>query len=199
MDCTGYRELISAQLDGEVTEVERSALRDHLNACQGCRSFEADAVVVNRAVRVVPSPVVPDQTAVIMRAMALPARSLSGDLLRAAVAALGLARIASAVALFVSVVAAGSSHTSMELAAADLAIGAGLVLVAARPELASGLVAVLVVLAGATVFGGAGDVIAGRVAWNSELLHVVDAAAALLVWRLSLRRLRSRGRIAIPA
>lgn len=41
MGCEYYRELISAEADGEVTEAERAALRTHLAACEDCRRYAA--------------------------------------------------------------------------------------------------------------------------------------------------------------
>ncbi|MBQ2896303.1 MAG: zf-HC2 domain-containing protein [Oscillospiraceae bacterium] len=37
MGCEYYLELISAQLDGELTEEERAALTEHLSSCENCR------------------------------------------------------------------------------------------------------------------------------------------------------------------
>ena len=199
MDCTDYRELISAHLDGEAAESEQALMYTHLAGCDSCRRFEADGHALNRGVRLAASPNVPDQTASILRAIGTPKRSLASDLLRALVAALGLARVAQALVLFVTASGSGGSHARIELAAAELAIGVGLILVAVRPALGAGLVGVLAVLAAATAVGGAGDVISGRVALNGELLHLIDALAALVVWRLSVHRPRPRRRVAVIA
>ena len=195
MDCSGYRELISAQLDGETSDLEDAALAAHLRGCRGCSGFQVDARGL-QAMRIAASPPVPDQTTAIVRAMRTPARSLGWDLLRGLVAALGLARIAGALGMFLA--GGARPHASVELAAAELAVGVGLLIVAIRPSLAPGLVAMLTVLAAATVIGGAGDVMAGRVSWHHELLHVLDAVAAFVVWRLSVRSRTWRG-IAVPA
>jgi hypothetical protein len=61
------------------------------------------------------------------------------------------------------------------------------------------LVVVLAVLAVATVFGAVADAAAGRVGWTDELVHLVDAAGAVILWRLSTRPLGRSGRVPIAA
>ena len=38
-DCRYFEELISARLDGELTEQEEIALRAHLEECENCRAY----------------------------------------------------------------------------------------------------------------------------------------------------------------
>jgi len=48
------REAVSAQLDGELSELEAIRLRTHLAACESCREFEASAVFSTTALRTAP-------------------------------------------------------------------------------------------------------------------------------------------------
>lgn len=56
MTCDLYHELISAQMDGEVTETEASQLRAHLQQCAGCRRFAALLMEQDAALVAVPTP-----------------------------------------------------------------------------------------------------------------------------------------------
>jgi predicted anti-sigma-YlaC factor YlaD len=52
MDCGSYREIISAELDGEASPLRLSALRDHLSHCTTCARFQAHATVLTRSIRI---------------------------------------------------------------------------------------------------------------------------------------------------
>jgi hypothetical protein len=60
VDCTGCREIVSADLDGEATVEERLIADDHLDACPTCRGWTTRAAVVTRRVRVRPAEAAPD-------------------------------------------------------------------------------------------------------------------------------------------
>jgi predicted anti-sigma-YlaC factor YlaD len=187
VDCQGFRVLISANLDGEATPLEEAAVSDHLRTCAECRRFEEESRSVVTAIRVGEAPVVPDQTAAILQSFDRTDVPLRVDILRVLVGTLGLMRIVTALGLFADAFAGMSSHAGTELAAMEVAIGFGLIFAAARPARSGALVVVLAVLALATVMGAVADVTAGRVDWANELIHVVDAVGAVLLWRLSTR------------
>ncbi len=44
--CESYLELISAQLDGELTADERARLTEHLASCEACRTYMADLAAI---------------------------------------------------------------------------------------------------------------------------------------------------------
>ena len=48
------REAVSAQLDGELSELEAIRLRTHLDSCESCREFEASANFSTTALRMAP-------------------------------------------------------------------------------------------------------------------------------------------------
>jgi len=53
-ECERTRASISAALDGELSEFESLLLCAHLNACDGCREFEASAEFSTTALRAAP-------------------------------------------------------------------------------------------------------------------------------------------------
>ncbi|WP_329010663.1 zf-HC2 domain-containing protein [Micromonospora rifamycinica] len=59
MGCEQWREILSAQLDGEETSAERTAADDHLGRCAGCRDWFALAATLTRRSRL--TLVAPDQ------------------------------------------------------------------------------------------------------------------------------------------
>ncbi len=199
MACNDFRELISASLDGETTDVERNTLGSHLSGCASCRDYEATASALHRQFRIAAVPAVPDLTAPILAAMATPAPTFRTDLLRALTAGLGVTKIATALGLFIAAFGSTGVHSGTELAAVDLAIGVGFLLAAWKPERATGLVPVLAVLAIATLVGGAADVAAGRVAASTEAFHLLDGVGAVLVWRLSAPYARAKRTHAVTA
>jgi anti-sigma factor RsiW len=54
LECERMREAVSAQLDGELSELEAIRLRTHLEACESCREFEASANFSTTALRSAP-------------------------------------------------------------------------------------------------------------------------------------------------
>jgi anti-sigma factor RsiW len=54
LECERMREAVSAQLDGELSELETIRLRTHLEACESCREFEASASFSTTALREAP-------------------------------------------------------------------------------------------------------------------------------------------------
>ena len=53
-DCDRMRGVISACLDGEVSEVERATLDVHLAACADCRDYSAGLAETSRLLRATP-------------------------------------------------------------------------------------------------------------------------------------------------
>ena len=56
MTCDLYRELISAQMDGEVTETEARHAHAHLQQCDACRRFAALLLEQQGALAAAPIP-----------------------------------------------------------------------------------------------------------------------------------------------
>ena len=69
MDCTLYREAVSARLDGETTGLASAALDEHLAICPACRVWADAAQRVTRRARVGLADPVPDLTDTIMASL----------------------------------------------------------------------------------------------------------------------------------
>ncbi|OLM32665.1 hypothetical protein Ae717Ps2_3560c [Pseudonocardia sp. Ae717_Ps2] len=69
MDCQGYREVLSARLDGEAADDERAMAEDHLAGCASCRAFTDGADRLGRLARVGPAEPVPDLTDRVLAAL----------------------------------------------------------------------------------------------------------------------------------
>lgn len=69
MACERWRELLSAQLDGEDEAGDRARIDEHLAGCVGCRQWLDEAARVNRLIRTGPALPVPDLSGVIMAAL----------------------------------------------------------------------------------------------------------------------------------
>ena len=54
LNCDRIREAISAQLDGELSELESARLRTHLDRCESCRDFEVSTRLASEALRTAP-------------------------------------------------------------------------------------------------------------------------------------------------
>ncbi|MBN9797816.1 hypothetical protein DMP15_11120 [Pseudonocardia sp. UM4_GMWB1] len=73
MDCQGYREVLSARLDGEAGDDERAAAEDHLAGCASCRAFADGADRLGRLARVGPADPLPDLTDRVLAALGVSA------------------------------------------------------------------------------------------------------------------------------
>ena len=75
--CAGFREAISAQLDGESLGMPVAELDGHLAECVPCAAWSSQAAQVTRPARIAPAPPVPDLTAAILAARTEAARGHS--------------------------------------------------------------------------------------------------------------------------
>jgi predicted anti-sigma-YlaC factor YlaD len=73
MACEPWREMLSAQLDGEDDPADRERVDEHLAGCAGCREWLDRAAMVNRLTRTGPAADVPDLSAAILAALPSPA------------------------------------------------------------------------------------------------------------------------------
>ncbi|MEJ8279961.1 zf-HC2 domain-containing protein [Pseudonocardia spirodelae] len=73
MDCQLYREVLSADLDGEAAAGERAAAAEHLAGCASCRAFRDGAARLGRPSRVGPADPLPDLTDAVLAALGVTA------------------------------------------------------------------------------------------------------------------------------
>lgn len=177
--CARARDALSARLDGEDDDADRTLLEAHLPRCADCRGHAERLAAATRQVRLAAPAEVPDLSAAIVRT--------AGDRLagRAAVRheRLGQLRTVLSLAGLVQVVlaigslAASGAHSGRDLAALELALGASFLLAATRPHLAGGLVPVIGLVTLASVATVVVEVAAGGVSLLSELTHLVPVVA----------------------
>lgn len=187
--CASVRESVSAVLDGEDAALPSAEVRRHLTTCGDCRRFEAALPGVNRRVTVAGAEAVPDLTATILRAMAPggePARRRTREL-RSLVGLAGVIQLVLAVPVLVGAVGP-AVHLGRDLAAFELALGAGLLLAAWQPRRAAGVLPIAVVVAVVATLGGIVDLATGRASFVSELGHLAELVGVAALWAL-VRRL----------
>jgi predicted anti-sigma-YlaC factor YlaD len=189
MRCDECREAVSAGLDGVSEPGTAGAVDAHLATCDGCRRWAAAAERLHRTVRVRPADAVPDLTGAIM-ASAPAIRPLRPRFEWARYVLVGIAvtRLVLAVpGLLLGEGAAVDGHVARELASWDVALAVGLLVVAWRPRLASGMLAFALTLAAALVVSIVLGVIGGEVRVATESTHVIELAGVGLVWLLARR------------
>ena len=215
MQCTPFREAVSARLDGESPGLPAGELDAHLDACPGCSAWARQAELVTRRARLAPAPAVPDLTATVLAALprelpgaAAAARArLLAAALRLALLAVGVAQAASAWPSLVTGTGAMSApvHMAHESGAWNIGIAAAFLAVAAAPRLAAGALPVLGTFAALITVLTVADLRAGPVPGDRAATHLLLLAGVALVatvaWRGRRRRsaLPAVGRERVPA
>jgi predicted anti-sigma-YlaC factor YlaD len=211
MACERWREMLSAQLDGEDDPADRVRVDEHLAGCAGCREWLDQAALVNRLTRTGAVTAVPDLSAGILEALAAgePATSsrrrfaVPAWLTRGRIAAVlyfGLAGIG-AVQLILGLaqiggggesgehvhtgVDAASGHLWNESAAWNVAIGAGYLFIALRRNRPTGLVPMLTAFVGMLLVLSVDDLTADRVDSTRLISHGFVILGYLLVVALA--------------
>ncbi|MCW3843726.1 zf-HC2 domain-containing protein [Micromonospora yasonensis] len=179
MACEQWREVLSAQLDGEATRSEAAAAEQHLAGCAGCRAWRDAAVAVTRRARTHAVPELPDLVDVVLAAappardarrgrVALGLRTLLG-LLGAVQLVLGLAQVGQdAVGGHVHTT---GQHLWHESAAWNVAVGAGFLFVAVRRSTPAGLLPMLSAFVATLLLLSVNDLITGQVAVQRLVSH----------------------------
>ncbi|MCG5466637.1 zf-HC2 domain-containing protein [Micromonospora sp. MED01] len=199
MGCERWREILSAQLDGEETGAQGAALRRHLVACPNCRRWHDRAAEITRLVRtrLVASPA--ELTDVILgSAPAAPRRREDGParrrmvaVPRAALGTLGAVQVVLGLAQVGRGAAVGhlpgGQHLWHESAAWNIAVGAGFVVVAVRRSAAADLVPLLPVFVAMLGLLSVNDLLTSAAAVQRLVSHAFllagYAITLLLAWR----------------
>ncbi|MFG1776457.1 zf-HC2 domain-containing protein [Micromonospora sp. NPDC049051] len=219
MGCEQWREVLSAQLDGEETPAERTAVAGHLAGCDDCRRWYDQAAALTRRARLSVAVAGDDRTDAILDALSsrageagrrggstpgprrrrervvLTLRAVLG-LFGALQLVLGLAQIGRGTADAHAHAAAGglmSGHLWHESAAWNVAVGAGFLFVAARRTPPTGLVPMLSAFVGVLALLSVNDLLAGWVDTTRLVSHGFLLAGYLVVVALSRPGLRPDG------
>ena len=194
MDCTTCREAISVRLDGEkrgadADLIEAHLVEAHLAGCPGCREFVAKATELQRLLEGWPADEVPDLTGPILARIGEAAgdreRAWQRDVRIALTVVGALLMLLALPALVFGQDPGATVHVARELGSFHLALAAGLLVVAWRPERAGGLLPVVAVLAVCLAVTAVLDVAAGRLPALAEAHHLLHLAGLGLVWLLA--------------
>ena len=193
VDCTHCKEALSAQLDGEESAAERSAIEVHLASCAGCRWFADEAAHVTRLARTAVATQEPD---VVKAVLAAAPRSRRPHLVTVLRMLLGLVGLAQVEVAFVGMLGAHTSghgsqgvvlegasvaHFAHESAAWNLALGVGFLWVAKRSSRTSGMVPTLATFVAVLTVLVVMDAMAGGVDAVRLLAHGLVLIGLVLV------------------
>lgn len=211
MACERWRELLSAQLDGEDDPALRPSVDEHLAGCAGCRTWLDRAAVVNRLTRTAAVPDVPDLTAAILaalpeqpasrsaprsapRRLALRLPHLPAALLYVALALVGAVQLILGLTQVGGGASTGAGHNGLgatqghlwhESAAWNVAVGAGYLFIALRRTRPTGLLPMLTAFVGMLLLISVTDLTGGRVDVGRLVGHGFVIVGYLLVVALS--------------
>ncbi|WP_442930817.1 zf-HC2 domain-containing protein [Micromonospora sp. NBC_00421] len=188
MRCESWREILSAQLDGEETAEERVAVQAHLDGCADCRAWHEVAAMVTRRARTRVVTAAPDLAGTvlaetILAAVPPPRRRLvdrwRGGLtngLRVALGLLGAVQLALGLAQVGQGVNAEHLHPTgqhlwHESAAWNVAVGAGFLFVAVRRTPPAGLLPMLSAFVATLVLLSVNDLVTAQVAVPRLISH----------------------------
>jgi predicted anti-sigma-YlaC factor YlaD len=183
VDCTTYRELLSAALDGEATSLEETAGTSHVAGCSECRAWQASAISLTRSTRLRPADTVPDLTAEILAAVPVVAPEPALDPLPVARIGLALVALAQLVVGQTSLLDAGSiaTHLAREQGVWEVALATGFATAAWQPRRAAGLVPLVTALVLGLFVTASVDAAGGAVAVWSEGHHLVAVIGLTLL------------------
>ncbi|GAA2220906.1 zf-HC2 domain-containing protein [Micromonospora olivasterospora] len=207
MGCEQWREILSAQLDGEATAAEQVGADAHLDECAGCRSWLDQAAAITRRARLTVTAPGPDLSDTILALPPGAAPSRCGLRKRVMLTLRGLLGLLGALQLVLGLAQVGrgpagghnhagvlgSGHLWHESAAWNVAVGAGFLFVAARRTRPTGLVPMLSAFVGTLVLLSVNDLLTGRVDTTRLVSHGFLLAGYAIVVALSWSRLRPDG------
>ncbi|MEW1583874.1 zf-HC2 domain-containing protein [Micromonospora vinacea] len=209
MGCEQWREVLSAQLDGEETAAELTAVQGHLDGCAECRAWFTAAATVTRRFRTRLVVEVPDRTAAILAAAAAapvrqswwrlrPGRGLLVAGLRSALGLLGAVQLVLGLAQVGRGATADHLHPTgqhlwHESAAWNVAVGAGFLFVALRRSPPAGLLPMLSAFVGTLLLLSVNDLATGSVGGERLISHGFLVVGYLITVLLSRPGLRPGG------
>jgi predicted anti-sigma-YlaC factor YlaD len=194
MDCERCRAAVSANLDGEAPGVADAVWRAHLETCAGCRRFAAGAQQLHRAARVTAAEPVPDLTDSILQAIGQEPVAVGAaapvdertQFLRITLAVIAVIQLGMAIpALILGDDAGLPTHVARHLGSFSLALGVGLLMVAFKPDRASGVLPVVGALVLCLLGSSVIDVVQGTAAAGPEVSHAPELVGLVAVWLLA--------------
>ena len=193
MRCDSIREALSALLDGEDPGLDRASVDEHLRACPGCRYWGDDAARINHLAALGPAEdgAPPGLVDTVMGTYRVPRRARLRHLARAGLLVVALLQLGIGVLGLLPAASAPrhaghgtlpglDGHLGHEATAFNVAIGAALLWIAAKPRTARGPVPLLAVFVLALTGLSALDLVTGEVGWQRLASHLPAATGLLL-------------------
>jgi predicted anti-sigma-YlaC factor YlaD len=196
MDCSRWRDALSAMADGETADIDERLVAAHVARCPACQSYKDMIASSPSFTRIEPASDTPDLSRTISKLTAAADRAGHWNILRIVLAIVAVQVIAFALpALLLGEENGVATHSARHLGAFGVAYGVALLVVVARPARARSILPVAMVLAGAQVLGAVVDLATGRIPLVGEVRHLPQIISVLLIWFLavpSTRRDRTR-------
>ncbi|MEY2582927.1 MAG: hypothetical protein QOE09_2776 [Ilumatobacteraceae bacterium] len=200
MDCSVWRDALSAMADGEQAEIDERLVAAHVTRCAECRSYKDVVEASPRTTRISEPQSMPDLAKTIAKLNAAADRAGHWSILRVVLAAVAVQVIAFALpALLLGEEHDAATHSARHLGAFGVAYGVALMVVVVRPARARSILPVALVLAGAQVLGAIVDMATGRIPLIGEARHLPQVISVFLIWFLAVPTTRRGRRKSIPA
>jgi predicted anti-sigma-YlaC factor YlaD len=195
MDCSRWRDALSAMADGESADIDGRLVAAHVARCPDCRSYQQMIVGSSSFARFDVAQAMPDMSKKISKLNAAADRAAHWSILRVVLAIVAVQVIAFALpALLLGEESGVATHSARHLGAFGVAYGVALLVVVARPARARSILPVAMVLAGAQVLGAIVDLATGRIPLVGEARHLPQIISVFLVWFLAVPTEHSRRR-----
>src|SRR3954447_3556767 len=200
MDCSRWRDALSAMADGEAADIDERLVAAHVARCADCRSYQQ---LIQRsptvAAMVDPGPM-PDLSKKISKLNAAANRAAQWSVLRIVLAIVAAQVILFALpALILGEEHGVATHAARHLGAFGVAYGVALFVVVVRPARARSILPVALVLAGAQLLGAIVDLATGRIPLFGEARHLPQGISVFLIWFLAVPSPSRDGAAARPA
>ena len=201
MECSRWRDAVSAMADGEPAEIDERLVAAHLVRCAACRSFKETVESSRKVVSLPESKAeMPDLSKAISRLNAAADRAAHWSILRIVLAVVAVQVVAFALpALVLGEEQDTATHAARHLGAFGVAYGVALLVVVVRPARARSILPVALVLAGAQVIAAIVDLASGRIPLVGEARHLPQVISVFLIWLLAVPSTGRRGAKTKPA
>ncbi|MBK5331044.1 MAG: zf-HC2 domain-containing protein [Ilumatobacteraceae bacterium] len=199
VDCSRWRDAISALADGEQAEIDERLVTAHLAGCPACRSFQETIPSSPAIVRLSDPAGMPDLSKTISKLNAAADRAAHWSVLRIVLAVVSVQVVAFALpALILGKENGVATHSARHLGAFGVAYGVALLVVVVRPARARSILPVALVLAGAQVLGAIVDLATGKIPLVGEVRHLPQIISVFLIWFLAVPSTRRGDAVAEP-
>jgi predicted anti-sigma-YlaC factor YlaD len=181
MRCELARELVSADLDGQLAESEAADLAYHLQGCRECQAWQTRLLDATRRSTIRPAA---GQTMVRPTPLPDPKLARRNRVLRIMLGWSGILLVTWHVPDMLSPGSEVAVHLARHQAAFAVALGLAFVFVAVRPERAFGMIPFVATFVAALAVTAVVDLVNGSSSLLTESRHLLEIGGLVLVWVL---------------